>query len=69
MGCVPSSKISSFNHDDELKRETSSTIEREVPYKVNAVRRARPRVKKIFQKDQSKMFVIYEIPAENVILT
>ena len=71
MGCVPSSKISSLNdHDDhELKRETSSTIEREVPYKLDAVCRARPRVKKLFQKYQSKMLVIYEIPAENIILT
>lgn len=69
MGCVPSSKISLLNNDYELKRETDSTIEREVPYKVDAIRRARPRVKKLFQKYQSKMLVIYEIPAENFIST
>lgn len=67
MGCVPSSKSSSTFNDAYLKGETSSTIDRETPNKVNSVLRTTHRVSKIFQKYQSKMLVIYEIPAENLI--
>ena len=66
MGCVPSSKISSTFKDAYLRGETDSTIDRQAPNKVNSVLRTTHRVSKIFQKYQSKMLIIYEIPTETL---